>query len=257
MRGVSFDPQSADPATLPRLLWVRCADVMQAVKAADLLLRDGNLPLIVLDLQNAAGAGNAASVPASTWHRFQRLAEPGGTALVILSAQPLVEGAQVRIALRQRWTLAAMRQRRSKLLDEIQRTGFHAAAIFRSCRPQRLQNRGLSHVCGVVSAEVSSAGCLEMAGGIGGAGGGDHDENNVVLECTEAAERNHVARAQQRAGDWRVARSIVLAVARARDGGGGAATAAGDCRIAFAGSRSDVGGLRHGGFARREDHAVE
>jgi hypothetical protein len=116
--GSSFDPQSADPATLPRLLWVRCADAMQAVKAADLLLRDGNLPLIVLDLQNVP-VRQARKVPASTWHRFQRLAEPGGTAFVILSTQPLVEGAQVRIALRQRWPLEVMRQRRSKLLQLV------------------------------------------------------------------------------------------------------------------------------------------
>ena len=116
--GSTFDPQSADPATLPRLLWVRCAEAIQAVKAADLLLRDGNLPLIVLDLQNVP-IRQARKVPMSTWHRFQRLAEPGGTALVILSTQPLVEGAQVRIALAQRWPLAVMRQRRSKLLQEM------------------------------------------------------------------------------------------------------------------------------------------
>ena len=113
-----FDPQSADPATLPRLLWVRCLEVLQAVKAADLLLRDGNLPLIVLDLQNAS-LRSIRRVPATTWHRFQRLTEPTGTAFLILSTQPLVEGAQVRIAMRQRWTLDAMRQRRSKLLERL------------------------------------------------------------------------------------------------------------------------------------------
>jgi hypothetical protein len=137
--GISFDPQSADPATLPRLLWVRCREMMQAVKAADLLLRDGNLPLIVLDLQNLR-ARETRKVPASTWHRFQRLAEPGGTALVILSTQPLVEGAQVRIALRQRWTLEAMRRRRSKLLQELRAQVF-TRRQFSEMPPQRLQNR--------------------------------------------------------------------------------------------------------------------
>jgi hypothetical protein len=137
--GVSFDPQSADPATLPRLLWVQCANVLQAVKAVDLLLRDGNLPLLVLDLQTMS-ARETRKVPASTWHRFQRLAEPGGTALAILSTQPLVEGAQVRIALRQRWTLAAMRQRRSKLLAELRAQVF-TRRHFAEMPGQRLQNR--------------------------------------------------------------------------------------------------------------------
>jgi hypothetical protein len=117
--GSFFDPQGADPLTLPRLLWVRCAGMMPAVKAADLLLRDGNLPVVVLDLQGVS-LREVRRVPASTWHRFQRLAEPGGTALVVLSSQPVVEGAQVRIAIRQRWTLDAMRQRRSQLLSELE-----------------------------------------------------------------------------------------------------------------------------------------
>lgn len=117
--GDSFDPQNAEPSALPRLLWVRCAQVMQAVKAADLLLRDGNLPLIILDLQNVP-LREARRVPMSTWHRFQRLAEPGGTAMLILSTQPLVEGAPSRIAMRQRWTLQAMRARRAKLLQGLE-----------------------------------------------------------------------------------------------------------------------------------------
>jgi len=117
--GRTFDPQSADPLTLPRLLWVRAPEILDAVKATDLLLRDGNLSLVLLDVQDLA-LREVRRVPASTWHRFQRLIEPSGTAFVILSTQPVVEGAQVRIAIRQRWTLEAMRQRRSKLLGGVE-----------------------------------------------------------------------------------------------------------------------------------------
>lgn len=117
--GSTFDPQGAEPSALPRLLWVRCVDAMQAVKATDLLLRDGNLPLIVLDLQNLP-LREARRIPMSTWHRFQRLAEPGGTAILILSSQPLVEGASVRIAMRQRWALRDMRVRRGQLLKRLE-----------------------------------------------------------------------------------------------------------------------------------------
>ena len=46
----SFDPGPLGNATLRHLLWVRCEQASQAIKSADLLLRDGNFPLVVLDL---------------------------------------------------------------------------------------------------------------------------------------------------------------------------------------------------------------
>lgn len=137
--GASFDPQSAEPSALPRLLWVRCAEAMQAVKAADLLLRDGNLPLIVLDLQYLP-LREARRVPTSTWHRFQRLAEPGGTAMLILSTQPIVEGAPVRIAMRQRWTLQAMRSRRSQLLQRVEAQVFTRRQFAQQPEAERRHN---------------------------------------------------------------------------------------------------------------------
>lgn len=116
--GSAFDPQGSESPALQRLLWVRCAEATEAVKAADLLLRDGNLPLVLLDLVPLP-LREVGRIPASTWHRFQRLVEPSGTALVILTPRPLVEGARVRIAVRNRWTLAAMRRRRRELLGQL------------------------------------------------------------------------------------------------------------------------------------------
>ena len=46
----SFDPCALANSILRRLLWVRCTKALEAVKAADLLLRDGNFPLVVVDL---------------------------------------------------------------------------------------------------------------------------------------------------------------------------------------------------------------
>lgn len=116
--GGAFDPQGTEPGTLRRLLWVRCSRATEAVKAADLLLRDGNLPLVLLDLVPLA-LREIGRIPASTWHRFQRLVEPSGIALVILTPRPLVEGAKVRIAVRNRWPLHAMRRRRRDLLAQL------------------------------------------------------------------------------------------------------------------------------------------
>lgn len=105
----SFEPDGAAPAVLARLLVVFCEDAMQAVKAADLLLRDGNLSLVMLDLQ-AAPTRELQRIPANTWHRLQRLAEQTAAAVVVLTPQPMVEAAQVRITAGQNWTLAAQRR---------------------------------------------------------------------------------------------------------------------------------------------------
>ena len=49
----SFDPSGSgaiDGSALRHLLWVRCRKATEAIQAADLLLRDGNFPLVLLDL---------------------------------------------------------------------------------------------------------------------------------------------------------------------------------------------------------------
>jgi hypothetical protein len=68
------------------------------VKAADLLVRDGNLSVLVLDLQGMS-ARELHKIRASTWHRFHRLMEERDSVLLVLTSQPMVEGAVTRIAL--------------------------------------------------------------------------------------------------------------------------------------------------------------
>jgi hypothetical protein len=126
--GSTFDPQSCRASALRRLLWVQCTDAAQSVKAADLLLRDGNLALVLLDLQMLP-LRELGRMPASTWHRLQRVVEPGSTAFVVLTPQPMVEGARVRIALPQRWPLAALRQRRRALLAGLEARTFVRSSI--------------------------------------------------------------------------------------------------------------------------------
>lgn len=125
--GGSFNPEDVESSALRRLLWVRCPQPLLAIKAIDLLLRDGNLPLLLLDFQ-LTPERELQRIPASTWHRFQRLVETTGMAFVILTSHPLIEGAKVRIAIRQRWSLEAMKQRRHLLMERL------TAQVFR--RPQ-------------------------------------------------------------------------------------------------------------------------
>ena len=116
--GRSFDPGSHDAAAFPRLLTVFCETPEQSVKVTDLLLRDGNLPLVLLDLQ-AIPLRRIGRIPASTWHRFQRLVERSGTALVVMTPQPIVEAARVRITLRAHWNLSALTRPRNELRESL------------------------------------------------------------------------------------------------------------------------------------------
>ena len=113
-----FDPWSVAPSSLERLLWVRCREVKQAVKAADLLLRDGNLATVLLDLQ-AHGTREVFSVPSSSWHRLRMLAEKSGAALCVLTPCKTVPCAAMRLSLEQRFQLADLETPRAVLLKSI------------------------------------------------------------------------------------------------------------------------------------------
>ena len=100
----SFDPQSIGGAALRHLLWVRCRKASEAMQAADLLLRDRNFPLVILDLVLNPLA-ELSRIPTSNWYRLQRLVEPGPTAFLVLTPRSMISSAQWKLALENRWTL--------------------------------------------------------------------------------------------------------------------------------------------------------
>nr|MBA3544307.1 hypothetical protein [Chthoniobacterales bacterium] len=100
----SFDPQSFDGSALPHLLWVRCRKAAEALQAADLLLRDGNFPLVILDLV-LNPVTELRRIPANNWYRLQRLVEPAPTAFLVLTPRSMISSAQWKLTLENRWTL--------------------------------------------------------------------------------------------------------------------------------------------------------
>ena len=82
----AFDPQSHEPSLLQHLLWVRCRTLDEAMHSADLLVRDANLALVMLDLRGVA-ARALRGVPATTWYRLQRALEQTDLALVVFTAE--------------------------------------------------------------------------------------------------------------------------------------------------------------------------
>jgi hypothetical protein len=101
----SFDPGSSNNSALRHLLWVRCRKAFDAVKAADLLLRDGNFPLVIVDLV-LNDVAELRKIPQTSWYRLQRLAEAVPTACLIMNRHNLVSSAQLKIVLENSWTLS-------------------------------------------------------------------------------------------------------------------------------------------------------
>jgi hypothetical protein len=86
---------SFEPGVLTtHLLWVRCRWVPEALTATDLLLRDGNVPFVILDLKQSRNF-ELRRIPGQTWYRLQRLAEKTQTSLILLTRYPLVACASV------------------------------------------------------------------------------------------------------------------------------------------------------------------
>jgi hypothetical protein len=105
----SFDPQPAGQTALRNLLWVRCHQVSQAIQAADLLLRDGNFPLVVLDLVLNASE-ELRKIPQTNWYRLQRLVEAAPTAFLVLTRRSISSSAQLKLSLENAWRLADLDQ---------------------------------------------------------------------------------------------------------------------------------------------------
>ncbi|MGH9715546.1 MAG: hypothetical protein ACRD4R_02280 [Candidatus Acidiferrales bacterium] len=84
----AFDPQSAAEAgvRLGQLLWVRCRNVDQALRATDLLIQGGGFGLIALDLGDTP-ARVARAIPLPVWFRMRRAVENTPTILVALELE--------------------------------------------------------------------------------------------------------------------------------------------------------------------------
>ena len=98
----SFDPCGLDNTWLQHLLWVRCSKATEAVKAADLLLRDGNFPLVIVDLVLNA-PDELRKIPQTNWYRLQRLVEIVPTACLVLTRYEMASSAQLKLVLENSW----------------------------------------------------------------------------------------------------------------------------------------------------------
>src|SRR3984957_2775769 len=76
----SFEPV----ADHPLLLWIRCHNVLQALKATDLILRDGNLSFVILDFKESPEK-DLRKIPSSAWYRFPRIIEQNKNTMLTIT----------------------------------------------------------------------------------------------------------------------------------------------------------------------------
>ena len=84
----SFDPYMASAAgvALKQLLWVRCQNADQALRATDLLIQAGGFGLVAVDLSDVSPK-IVRYVPLNAWFRFRRAVEDTPTILVVLEQE--------------------------------------------------------------------------------------------------------------------------------------------------------------------------
>ena len=144
----SFDPGSSDNAALQHLLWVRCRKAFDAIKAADFLLRDGNFPLVIVDLV-LNSVDELRKIPQTSWYRLQRLVEAVPTACLIMNRQSLVGSAQLKIVLESSWTLKNLENENaiSDLRFRVQRAHFGGRRAVGAVASQSDINLGHDGAC--------------------------------------------------------------------------------------------------------------
>ena len=84
----SFDPALASAAgvALQQLLWVRCQNADQALRATDLLIQAGGFGMVAVDLSDIAPK-IVRYVPLNAWFRFRRAVEDTPTILMVMEQE--------------------------------------------------------------------------------------------------------------------------------------------------------------------------
>ncbi|MFT4176767.1 MAG: hypothetical protein QM627_08920 [Luteolibacter sp.] len=116
--GDRFDPASYAASACSKLLWVRCHTPSEVLKTVDLLIRDRNIPTLVMDL-TSLGIKACRSIPASAWWRLRQLVNGSDVRLVVLCPEPVIPCAGVRVSLSAGLTLSDFDHFRSELFSRL------------------------------------------------------------------------------------------------------------------------------------------
>ena len=103
-----FVAEQVPSDVLRHLVWVRAHGAGEAFAAADILVRDGNYAVVVLDLRGLAERA-LLKTSATVWHRLRSATDSSPTAVLVQTATPLVPAVAWRLTLGTPLPLAARR----------------------------------------------------------------------------------------------------------------------------------------------------
>jgi hypothetical protein len=89
------------------------------MKAADLAVRDGNIPLVVL-LLTLNPPAELRRIPATAWHRLQMLAEKSSVTLMVFTPQAQIGCARLRLSVSGTFPLEKLHECRRELLPTLE-----------------------------------------------------------------------------------------------------------------------------------------
>lgn len=111
-------PETLPADALRHLVWVRPRHLSEALAVADVLVRDGNYAVVVLDLRGLERRA-LLSIPKGQWHRLHRAAESRPGAVLVQTAFALVPAVPWRLILETSRGLAARRLPHEALLAQL------------------------------------------------------------------------------------------------------------------------------------------
>lgn len=114
----AFDLEGLEDDDLAHLVWVRCQALDEAWRTADLLVRDPNFGVVIIDLRSVEPSLLKRTV-ATVWYRLQRAAEESQVAVLIQSAAATVPCARSRILFKRSYPPDALTAKRPALLEQI------------------------------------------------------------------------------------------------------------------------------------------
>ena len=114
--GDGFVPAELPTDALRHLVWVRGRSATDTLAVADILVRDGNYAVVLIDLRGLPERA-LLKIPTTTWHRLRHATESGPVAVLVQSAFPLVPAVPWRLVLHAPMGLAARRTARAVLAD--------------------------------------------------------------------------------------------------------------------------------------------
>lgn len=114
----AFDIEGFDDDAIAHVVWVRCKALSECWRAADLVARDPNYAVIVVDVRGHP-VRELLRTRDSIWVRLQRAAESADTAVVVQTDSSIVPNAAVRIAFAEKLRPAALTSPRREIVEGL------------------------------------------------------------------------------------------------------------------------------------------